>query len=48
MNSDTKEVFDRMIKEKAKIIKMITCEVAQTVKEMSDCEDNTLVLIKRK
>jgi len=43
MNADTKEVIDRMLKEKAKITKMITAEVAQTVKNMSDYDANELV-----
>jgi len=43
MNSDTKEVLDRMVKEKAKIAKMITDEVAQKVKDMSDYDVKEVV-----
>jgi len=35
MNSDTKEVLERIMREKAKITKMITAEVAEKVKDMS-------------
>ena len=43
MNSDTKEVLDRMMKEKVKIAKMITDEVAQKVKDMSDYDVKEVV-----
>ena len=48
MNSDTKEVLDRMIKEKAKITKMITDEVAQKVKDMSDYDAKETLSVKPK
>jgi len=48
MNSDTKEVLDRMIKEKAKIAKMITNEVAQKVKDMSEYDAKKTLSVKPK
>jgi len=48
MNSDTKEVLERMMREKAKITKMITAEVAEKVKAMSSAKPQELIKVKSK